>query len=147
MTTPAPVLDRRADERADDIAEIRLLLADIESGVNARDPDRCVARFAADTVSVTASGARAVGREAVRAAHEAAFAGALKAVVAHFQVLDVLFVRDDVAIATTGAWAVQNGVAIDRDRPATVVTYVVTREPDGWWVAARQFTPATSSRR
>jgi hypothetical protein len=41
-----------------------------------------VARFAADVVSVTANGGRAVGRDAVRAAHEAAFAGTLKDVVA-----------------------------------------------------------------
>lgn len=119
MTTAAPVLDHPSDDRAIDLARIRDLLAGIEAGVNARDPDRCVARFADDTVSVTASGARVVGRAAVRAAHEAAFAGPLRAVVARFEVLDALFVRDDVAVVTTGAWAVDGGAEVDRDRPST----------------------------
>jgi uncharacterized protein (TIGR02246 family) len=136
------ILDLPSDNRADNLDQIRDLLAGIETGVNARDPDRCVARFADDTVSVTASGTRAIGRAAVRAAHEAAFAGPLRAVVARFEVLDALFVRDDVAVVTTGAWAVEDGGEVDRDRPSTVVTYVLTRETDGWWVAARQFTRA-----
>lgn len=53
-----------------------------------------------------------------------------------FERLDVLFVRDDVVVTTTGAWAAVDGAAVDRERPATVVTYVLAREADGW-----QFTP------
>ena len=69
-----------------------------------------------------------------------ALAGSLATTVARFEVLDVVFIRDDVAVATTGAWAVQDGgTEVDLDRPSSVVVYVVVRE-DGWWVAARQFT-------
>ena len=80
-----------------------------------------------------------VGREAVRAAHAAAFA-ALGTARARFVLLDIAFPRDDVAIATTGAWVADDPDAIDPDRPQTLVGYVLVRERDGWWVAARQFT-------
>ncbi|MDT7580041.1 MAG: hypothetical protein QOK35_1305 [Pseudonocardiales bacterium] len=145
MTTPTapPVLENRSRERAGDLAAIAELLAGVEEGVNARDADRCVARFAADTRSVTAAGRRAVGREAVRAAHESAFA-VLGAARARFVLLDVAFPRDDVAVATTGAWSADDPAALDLDRPATVVVYVLVREPDGWWVASRQFTRVAS---
>ena len=140
MTTASapPVFRRPAAER--DVAAIRDLLAGVEAGVNARDPERCVARFAADARSVTADGRRAVGRDAVRAAHAAAFAGPLATVTARFALIDVCFPRDDVAVATTGAWAVGDGAEVDRDRPPTVVVYVLVRDRDGWWVASRQFT-------
>ena len=43
-------------------------------------------------------------------------------------------------MVTTGAWSTDDPDAIDLDRPQTLVGYVLVREQDGWWVAARQFT-------
>lgn len=34
---------------------------------------------------------------------------------------------------------------VDVDNPPTVVTWTLVREPDGWWVVARQFTPVSTS--
>ena len=146
MTTSlAPVLGLSQGEHAHDIAAIRALLAGVEAGVTGKDPDQCVSRFAADARSVTADGSRAIGREAIRTAHVKAFAGSLATTVAHFEVLDVVFVRDDVAVATTGAWAVQDGrTEVDLDHPSSVVVYVLARE-DGWWVASRQFTKVAAT--
>jgi uncharacterized protein (TIGR02246 family) len=142
--TAPPVFDDPTHERDADVAAIRALLAGVEDGLNARDADRCVERFAADTRSVTSAGRRAVGREAIRAAHATAFA-ALGTARARVALLDVGFPRDDVAVATTGLWPVDDGATVDLERPATVVVYVLVREPDGWWVAARQFTRVTAN--
>ena len=126
-----------------DLDEIRALIDDVALGVNQRDPDRCVARFTTDARSVIANGARAVGREAIRQAHVQAFArpdgppGD-----ARFVVLDLHLPRPDLAIVTTGAYRAAPEDDVDLDHPPTVVTWTLVREPDGWWVAARQFTPA-----
>lgn len=122
-------------------AQITALLEDVAAGITARDPDRCVARFAPDARSVIANGARAVGREAIRAAHVAAFAAGGPPRSARFVVLDLHRPRPDLAIVTTDAYAVAPDDEVDLDHPPTIVTWTLLREDDGWWVAARQFTP------
>ena len=119
-----------------DLDEIRA------AGVNERDPDRCVARFASTARSVIANGARAIGREAIREAHAQAFArpGGPPG-DARFVVLDAHLPRPDLAIVTTGAYRAAPGDDVDLGDPPTVVTWTLAREPDGWWVLARQFTP------
>jgi uncharacterized protein (TIGR02246 family) len=126
-----------------DLDEIRALIDDVAVGISRRDPDHCVARFAPDARSVIADGTRAIGREAIREAHVQAFArpggppGG-----ARFAVLDAHLPRPDLAIVTTGAYRAGPTDELDLDRPPTVVTWTLVREPDGWWVVARQFTPA-----
>lgn len=138
-TAPPPTLADPGDHAAD-VAAIGALIADVAAGIGAQDPDRCVARMAADVRSVIATGRRGVGRDAVREAHVAAFAAGGVPARARFTVLDVLFVRPDVAIATTGAHRAGPDDPIDVDAPPTVVTWALVRQDDGWWVAARQFT-------
>lgn len=142
MTTtapPAPTLGDTADHTAD-ITAIEDLIASVATGIAAQDPDACVARFAADARSVIATGQRGVGRDAIHRAHVDAFARAGVPASARFALLDVVFVRPDVAIATTGAFPVGPDEPIDLDAPPTVVTWTLVRQGDGWWVAARQFT-------
>ena len=122
-------------------ADITALIDDVALGVRTRDPDRCVARFADDARSVIANGTRSIGREAVRAAHVAAFASGTAPPNARFVVLDLHFPRPDLAIATTGAYPVGPDGGIDLTSPRTVVTWTLAHEADGWWVIARQFTP------
>lgn len=135
-TTPPTLAD--PGDHADDIAAIEALIADVAAGIDARDPDRCVARFAADVRSVT--GTRLIGRDAVREAHATGFASAGIPAKARFELLDILFVRTDVAVATTGAYPTGPDEPVDRDAPPTVVTWTLAHHDDGWWVAARQFT-------
>jgi len=147
MTTTAPTatppsLADTADHTADQAA-IEELIAGVAAGIEARDPDVCVARFAADARSVIATGRRGVGRDAIRQAHVAAFASGTIPGTPRFALLDLVFVRPDVAIATTGAYPAapgEPGEPIDLDAPPTVVTWTLVRQDDGWWVAARQFT-------
>jgi uncharacterized protein (TIGR02246 family) len=131
MTTTAPDTD---------LARIRAVISDVAAGVTAKDADRCAAWFTPDARSVTADGARAVGRDAIRAAHQAAFAGSLATTVAHFEVVDTLFLGPDVAVVTAGAYAGGTGPRTDLDRPGTVITHVMVRDGETWAIAARQFT-------
>jgi len=140
-TTAPPTLADPADH-TEDRAAIEALLAAVAAGITARDPDACVARFADDARSVIATGRRSTGRDAIRAAHGAAFASAGVPTAARFVLLDLLFVRPDVA--TTGAVAAGPDEPVDRDAPPTVVTWTLVRVDDGWWVAARQFTRAAA---
>lgn len=123
-----------------DLAAIRAVFHDVAAGVTAKDADRCAGWFTSDARSVTAAGARAVGREAIRTAHQAAFAGPLAATVARFEVIDVLYLRPDVAVVTAGAYPDGDGPEPDLDRPGTVITHVMVRDGDSWAIAARQFT-------
>lgn len=134
-TTAPPTLGDTADH-TDDVAAIEALIDDVAAGLAAQDPDVCVASFAADVHSVT--GQRIVGRDAVRAAHVAAFASGGIPATPRFALLDITFIRPDVAIATTGAYREE---PVDLDAPPTIVTWTLVRQDDGWWVAARQFTP------
>jgi uncharacterized protein (TIGR02246 family) len=142
-TTAPPTLADPADHTADRAA-IEALIADVAAGITARDPDACVARFATDARSVIATGRRAVGRDAIREAHVAAFAAAGVPTAARFALLDLVLVRPDVAIATTGAFPAGPEDPVDLDAPPTVVTWTLVRTDDGWWVAARQFTRVAS---
>src|SRR4051812_34591049 len=130
MTTTSAELD-----------DIRALIDDVAAGVTTRDPERCVARFAADAVSVIANGARSFGRDAIHQAHVDAFTAGAPPGTVRFVILDAAFPRPDVAIVTTGAYRAALDEDVDLDNPSTVVSWTLLREPDGWWVAARQFTP------
>ncbi len=140
-TTAAP--SDHATDHATDLAAIEAVIAGVAAGIEARDPDACVARFTADARSVTDR--HVVGREAIRRAHVAAFAADAVPVRARFEILDVLFVRPDVAVVTTGAYRAAPGEPIDRDAPPTIVTWTLVRDDElasggDWWIAARQFT-------
>lgn len=124
------------------LAEITALIDDVAAGIRARDADRCVARFAPDARAITTPTLRSIGRDAIRAAHEAALAAGGPPRNARFVVLDHHFPRPGVAIVTTGAYAAGPDDEVDLDDPRAVVTWTLLREDDGWWIAARQFTAA-----
>jgi|SRR4051812_36563084 uncharacterized protein (TIGR02246 family) len=134
MTTTSTELD-----------QIRALIDDVAAGVTARDADRCVARFAADAVSVVTTGARARGRDAIYQAHLEAFALGGPPAAVRFVVLDAAFPRPDVAVVTTGAYRAAPTDDVDLEHPSTIVTWTLIREPDGWWIVARQFTAVAPS--
>lgn len=135
-TAPRPTLADGSDHTAD-LAAIEALIAGVAAGVTARDPEACVDRFAADVRSVT--GARHVGHEAVHRAHVAAFAAGGVPERARFALLDVLFVRPDVAVATSA------GHRGDAPEPTTLITWTLVRQDDDWWVAARHFSPTAAA--
>jgi len=141
-TSPRPLLARPTDGHDDDVAAIRAVVADVEAGFNGNDVDRATAHFAADAVSVGVTGAELVGIDAIVAAHRSLFAGVLADQHARYEVVDVAFVRPDVALARKHAWATDaEGTDLDVGH-AMVALYVMVREEGRWWIAARQNTLA-----
>jgi uncharacterized protein (TIGR02246 family) len=135
-TSQPPVLSDSADHAAD-IAEIRRVVADVETGFNTNDADLAVAHFAADATATTATGVRVTGRDALLEAHRVGLAGALADQFARYEVVDVTFPRPDVALAHKRAWAVDaDGVDLDVGH-AMVALYVLVRDGGRWWIAAR----------
>jgi uncharacterized protein (TIGR02246 family) len=135
-TSEPPTLSDTADHTAD-IAEIRRVVADIETAFNTNDVDLAVAHFAADATATTATGVRVTGLEALRDAHRAGFAGFLADQFARYEVVEVTFPRPDVALAHKRAWATdEHGADLDVGH-AMVALYVLVRDRGRWWIAAR----------
>lgn len=123
-----------------DIDAIRALVAEVEHGFNANDAERSVAVFTDDAWAVSVPGATSRGRDELLAAHRAGYAGPLRDQFARYELGDVRFLADDVAIAQKRAWATDaDGNDLDVGH-AMVALYVFVRTPDGWRVAARQNT-------
>lgn len=139
-TPPPPTVEDRTQGHEDDIAAIALVVADIETGFNANDPDLSVAHFIQNASAVTATGVQLTGREALLDANRRGLAGPLRDEHAHYELSDVVFLRPDVAIAHKHAWATDaDGQLVDLGH-AMVALYVLVKEGGRWWVAARQNT-------
>ncbi|QYG92111.1 SgcJ/EcaC family oxidoreductase [Iamia sp. SCSIO 61187] len=127
-------------DRADDVAAIEAIVADVEAGFNANDAELMNRHVAADATIVNALGGEARGRDEIMAASVAGLAGPLADERARYLVTDVTFVRPDVALAHKRAWAVDaDGRELDVGH-AMVALYVLVREDGRWWIAARQNT-------
>jgi uncharacterized protein (TIGR02246 family) len=133
----SPTTSTAADEAA-----VRQVIADVETGLNTNDAELMTRHFAADAVAVGVDGRANVGRAALDAAHLAAVGpgGFLRDQFARYSVVDVRFVRPDVALVRKHAAAVTaDGEALDLDHTMSAL-YVLTRQDGRWWIAARQNT-------
>ncbi|MFF0492266.1 SgcJ/EcaC family oxidoreductase [Nocardia sp. NPDC004068] len=128
-------------EDTDDIAEIRALIGRVEAGFNTNDADLMSGDFTADATAVNAVGTLIRGREALLEASRAGLAGFLKDEYVRYDLVDVTFLRPDIAVAHKHARATTaDGTLIDRE-PAMIALYVLVKENGRWRTAARQNTP------
>ncbi|MBN9111141.1 MAG: SgcJ/EcaC family oxidoreductase [Pseudonocardia sp.] len=135
--THEPATSAAADEVA-----VRQIIADVETGMNTNDPELMTRHFAADAVAVGVNGVPHVGRAALDAAHVAAVGpgGFLQDQYARYEVVDVRFVRPDVALVRKHAHAITaDGEPLDLDHTMSAL-YVLTKDEGRWWIAARQNT-------
>jgi len=143
-TDTAPAIEDTTTDHVADRAAIEAVIADVETGFNTKDPALSVAHFARNATAVTVGGARSSGLDALLAAHRSAFAGPLRDQYARYDVLDVVFLRPDVALAHKGARAVEaDGTPIDVGH-AMVALYVLVKERRRWWIVSRQNTLVAS---
>ncbi len=123
-----------------DIAAIRAVIAEIETGFNEHDAERSVAQFTDDATAVNVGGTLIAGRDALLDAHRAGFAGPLGDQYARYELGEITFLRPDVAVAHKRARATDaDGNPIDLDH-TMIALYVFVREVGRWRVAARQNT-------
>jgi uncharacterized protein (TIGR02246 family) len=124
-----------------DSEAIAAVIAGLERGFNANDPELVVSGFAADAVVVDARGGVVAGREALLEAERAAVRPDQHA---RYAVEDVMFVRPDVAVARVVARAVSAaGEPIDVGH-TMVSLYVLASSAGRWEVVARQSTLAAA---
>jgi uncharacterized protein (TIGR02246 family) len=129
----------------DDIRAIEELIADIETGFNAKDPQLSTVHFTDDASAVSVAGVLVAGRAALLDAHRTAFAGPLREQYARYELADVTFLRPDVAVAHKHARAVTaEGEPLDVGH-TMIALYVLVRDGGRWRVAARQNTMAVAS--
>ena len=139
-TASAPTIEDTTTDHAADQAAIEAIVADVETGFNTKDPELSVAHFARNATAVTVGGVHSSGLDALLEAHRAAFAGPLRDQFARYDVIDIVFLHPDVAVAHKAARAVQSdGTPIDVGH-AMVAVYVLVKEHGRWWIVARQNT-------
>jgi uncharacterized protein (TIGR02246 family) len=136
----APHIEDTATDHAADTEDIRRVIADAEKAFNANDADLLVEHFARNATAVGVTGALLAGRSAVLEAGRSLFAGSLRDQRARYELVDVLFVRPDVALVRKNATAVgPDGKPLSVGHAMTAL-YVLVRESGRWWVVGRQNT-------
>ncbi|MBK1785775.1 SgcJ/EcaC family oxidoreductase [Prauserella cavernicola] len=138
--TPPPALTDTTTDHAADRAAIERVVADTEKAYNTNDPELLTEHFAQDATVVNAMGVLLSGRDTLLESNRAGLAGFLRDQYVRYDLLDVVFVRPDVALAHKGARATDaTGELIDLDH-AMIALYVLVKQDGRWWVAARQNT-------
>ncbi len=136
----APHIEDSTVDHADDVEDVRRVIADTERAFNGNDVELLVEHFARNVTTVSVTGTALQGRTAVLEAGRVLFAGPLRDQRARYDLAEVLFVRPDVALARKNATAVDaEGVALSVGHTMTAL-YVLVREQDRWWVVSRQNT-------
>ncbi|MFD6398575.1 SgcJ/EcaC family oxidoreductase [Nocardia sp. NPDC060249] len=144
MIQPPVVADDTVDHTAD-IAAIRRIIADTQTAYNTNDAELMTAQFTANAVVGNAVGMLISGRDALLDSNRRGLAGFLKDEFVRYDVVDVTFLRPDVAIAHKTARATTaDGTLIDTE-PAMVALYVLIKQDEQWWTAARQNTLVPSA--
>jgi uncharacterized protein (TIGR02246 family) len=123
-----------------DVEQIRALVAEVEQGFNTNDAERSVAPFERAAVAVGVTGAVNAGRDELLAAHRAGYSGFLRDQYARYELGEVRFLRDDVAIAHKRAFATdRDGNDLDVGH-AMIALYVFVKDDGRWQISARQNT-------
>jgi uncharacterized protein (TIGR02246 family) len=140
MTLLAPTIEDTSVDHRDDLAAIRSVIADVEAGFNTKDPELSVAHFTENASSVNVVGAELTGRDALLEANRTGLAGFLSDQFARYDVADITFLRPDVAVTHKHAWATTPDGALLDVGHAMIALYVLVKEDQRWWIAARQNT-------
>lgn len=141
--TDQPLVEHVADH-TEDVEAIKQVVQDVETGFNNKDPELSVRHFTRNASVINAAGVRSSGWATLLDANRKGLAGFLKDEYARYEVEDVLFLRPDVAIAHKRAWRTsEDGELLDPDA-AMVALYVMVKDHDRWWIAARANTPVQS---
>ena len=121
--------------------ELRTLLTNYETSLNAGDAARIEQLYAEDGVFMPAGFPTASGRSAVRGAYDAVFSNIR--ITIHFTV-DELTVKGDIAYARTHSAGTATVVATGASGPeANRELFIFARGPGGWKIARYMFNKAS----
>lgn len=123
-------------DTATQLAAIEQVVARLEHAQRHELVDEFVDLFRADAIWTTGHGRLLTGRDEIAAFTRQVLPGATAGATATYRVRDVLFIRPDVAAVTV--------VQRSSDGAEGSPLYVMSREEDGWRLAACQNTPVVS---
>lgn len=128
-----------ADEtRTADIAEITRVVATLEHAQRNELPEEFIGLFREDAIWTTAHGRRLTGRDEIAAFTRKVLPGAMAETTVRYDVVDVTFLRPDVAAVRAQAqYYLPAGEPTGNPNSPL---YVMTRERDGWLLVACQNT-------
>ena len=124
--------------QAAEIEAIREVIATLEHSQQNELPDEFVGLFRADAIWTTGHGRRLTGRDEIAAFTHQVLPGAMRDTTATYEVVQVLFIRPDVAAVKVHAqYLTREGLPIGN--PGTPL-YVMAKEGGRWRLAACQNT-------
>jgi uncharacterized protein (TIGR02246 family) len=133
----APVCLRAQDSRAADEAAIRESVKQLESGWNTKSGALFAKPFAEDADYVVINGMYIKGRKAIEMGHQQIFDTIYKDTMVKLEVKQIRFLRPEVAVAHVNGH--RDGPTKDLTADA-FLTLVLTKEKQGWTIAAFQNT-------
>lgn len=118
-------------------AAVTGVVKDLEKAFNAKDPVALGAQFTEDASWTNAKGTRLDGREAITEFSAPALKSFLRDSFARYDVVKMLEIRPDV-IAVNVEQTPTDSAGDPVPAPRGVTLYVITRQADGWYIAAGQ---------
>lgn len=132
--------DTAADPEA--VAAIRRLVDDVQAAQT--DPEPFLALHTPEAIVVNFGGRRVLGRDALDEALTAALATPMAQVTTTAEIVDIRFLRPDVALVSATKHVHDGRDGIDADQRFDSqgrLTYVVVADGDTWRIALAQTTP------
>lgn len=135
-----PIIQDTSIDHRQDEAAIRQIIADVEAGFNAKDAALMNKHMSQNASVVNVHGMHFSGWDAIQDVSVRGLATSLANEYVRYSLLDILFLRHDVAIAHKhGAAITPEGQLIEGEQ-TMIALYVLVKEGGEWWVASRQNT-------
>jgi uncharacterized protein (TIGR02246 family) len=115
---------------------IRAVVARVQHAQQHELPEEFIALFRADAIWTTGHGRRLTGRDEIGAFTRKVLPGAMRGTTVTYELLDVLFIRPDVAAARVR----QTSAGPDGTAEGSPI-YVMAKEDGRWLLTACQNTP------
>ncbi|PZU03792.1 MAG: DUF4440 domain-containing protein [Gordonia sp. (in: high G+C Gram-positive bacteria)] len=132
--------DRMVAPETADVNAIRRIITDVQEGFNNNDPVQMNSHLAEDAVVVNARGAVLEGRRAIEeSTKDGLTSGFLRDATAHYELVDVTLLAQDVIVARKNAWST-SADARDGRPPEMNALYVFVRREGRWAIWRRQNT-------
>ncbi|MCR8645433.1 SgcJ/EcaC family oxidoreductase [Paenibacillus sp. N1-5-1-14] len=119
---------------------IKQIIAEMEAAHNQHDADALDRHFTSDATWVNVMGLRLSGWKQINEVHKAVYAGPLKDSYARYEVVNINFVRSDVAITHIRQYSTTSDGKIIEEGQGSLAVYVMVKENHTWMVAAGQNT-------
>lgn len=138
MSRPT-IQDTSVDHSADEAA-IRQVIASVEAGFNAKDAALMNQPMSQNASVVNVHGMQFTGWDAIQDVSLRGLAGSLVDEYVRYSLIDLVFLRPDVAIAHKQAVATTAEGQVIEGEQTMIGLYVLVKEGGSWWVASRQNT-------